>query len=144
MIYKDLEEKYGSGVYYKRDLEIVRGKGVYLYDSQNNEYIDCVGGHGVCLFGHSHPKIIKAIKDQSDRLISCPEIFYNDKRAELLEKLAEITQRAHENFSFQFWYRSCGGSIKVFKKNNWKDRYYFVYFRISWKNHGGSFCNMES
>ena len=93
MIYKDLEEKYGSGVYYKRDLEIVRGKGVYLYDSQNNEYIDCVGGHGVCLFGHSHPKIIKAIKDQSDRLISCPEIFYNDKRAELLEKLAEITPK---------------------------------------------------
>lgn len=93
MIYKDLEEKYGSGVYYKRDLEIVRGKGVYLYDSQNNEYIDCVGGHGVCLFGHSHPKIIKAIKDQSDILISCPEIFYNDKRAELLEKLAEITPK---------------------------------------------------
>lgn len=93
MIYKDLEEKYGSGVYYKRDLEIVRGKGVYLYDSQNNEYIDCVGGHGVCLFGHSHPKIIKAIKDQSDILISCPEIFYNDKRAELLKKLAEITPK---------------------------------------------------
>ena len=93
MIYKDLEEKYGSGVYYKRDIEIVRGKGVYLYDSQNNEYIDCVGGHGVCLFGHSHPNIIKAIKDQSDKLISCPEIFYNDKRAELLEKLAEITPK---------------------------------------------------
>jgi len=93
MIYKDLEEKYGSGVYYKRDLEIISGKGVYLYDSQGNEYIDCVAGHGVCLFGHSHPKIVQAIKKQSDTLISCPEIFYNDKRAELLEKMAEITPK---------------------------------------------------
>ena len=93
MIYKDLEEKYGSGVYYKRDLEIVSGKGVYLYDSQGNEYIDCVAGHGVCLFGHSHPKIVQAIKEQSDTLISCPEIFYNDKRAQLLEKIAEITPK---------------------------------------------------
>jgi acetylornithine/LysW-gamma-L-lysine aminotransferase len=93
MIYKDLEEKYGSGVYYKRDLEIISGKGVYLYDSQGNEYIDCVAGHGVCLFGHSHPKIVQAIKEQSDTLISCPEIFYNDKRAELLEKIAEITPK---------------------------------------------------
>ncbi|KYC52439.1 MAG: Glutamate-1-semialdehyde 2,1-aminomutase [Candidatus Methanofastidiosum methylothiophilum] len=93
MIYKDLEEKYGSGVYYKRDIEIISGKGVYLYDSQGNEYIDCVAGHGVCLFGHSHPKIIQAIKEQSDTLISCPEIFYNDKRAQLLEKIAEITPK---------------------------------------------------
>ena len=93
MIYKDLEEKYGSGVYYKRDIEIISGKGVYLYDSQGNEYIDCVAGHGVCLFGHSHPKIVQAIKEQSDTLISCPEIFYNDKRAQLLEKIAEITPK---------------------------------------------------
>jgi len=90
-MYKDLEEKYGSGVYYKRDIEIVSGNGVYLYDSQGKEYIDCVAGHGVCLFGHSHPKIVQAIKEQSEVLISCPEIFYNDKRAELLEKIAEIT-----------------------------------------------------
>lgn len=93
MIYKDLEDRYGSGIYYKRDIEIVSGKGVYLYDSQGNEYIDCVAGHGVCLFGHSHPKIVQAIKEQSEVLISCPEIFYNDKRAELLEKIAEITPK---------------------------------------------------
>ncbi len=49
-----------------------------------------MGGYGVSLVGHCHPKIVKAIKDQCERLIACHGSLYNDKRAELLEKLAKI------------------------------------------------------
>ena len=56
-------------------------------------YIDCMGGYGVSLIGHCHPKVVKAIKEQCERLITCHGSLYNDKRAELLEKLAKIAPR---------------------------------------------------
>ncbi|MFZ5808923.1 MAG: aspartate aminotransferase family protein [Chloroflexota bacterium] len=86
-----LEAKYTSGVYAKRDLVIVSGKGALLYDEQGNEYIDCVGGQGVANLGHAHPAIAAAIADQAQRLITCPEMFYNDRRAELQARLCQLT-----------------------------------------------------
>ena len=44
-----------SGVYPKRPLAIVRGKGARLWDADGNEYIDCVGGQGAANLGHAHP-----------------------------------------------------------------------------------------
>ena len=41
-----LENKHTSGVYYKRDITIVRGKGALVWDQHGKEYIDCVAGRG--------------------------------------------------------------------------------------------------
>ncbi|NHI93239.1 MAG: aspartate aminotransferase family protein [Candidatus Lokiarchaeota archaeon] len=89
---KNLEENY-SGWIIRRPLQLVSGSGVIVKDINGTEYIDCVGGNGVCITGHSHPKIIKAIKDQADKLITCPTIFYNEMRAKLYQKLAQITPK---------------------------------------------------
>ena len=86
----ELESKYTSGIYAKRNLAIVRGRGALLYDEQGNEYIDCVGGQGAANLGHAHPAITAAIAEQADRLVSCPEIFYNDRRSELESRLASF------------------------------------------------------
>ncbi len=86
-----LEEQTTSGVYAKRDLVIVRGQGAVLYDDQGREYIDCVGGQGVANLGHAHPAIAEAIAAQARTLISCPEMFYNDRRAELMARLTQLT-----------------------------------------------------
>jgi acetylornithine/LysW-gamma-L-lysine aminotransferase len=85
-----IEKQYNSGVYAKRDVVIVRGEGALLYDHQGRAYIDCVGGQGVANLGHAHPAVAKAIAQQAQQLISCPEMFYNDQRAILMAKLAEI------------------------------------------------------
>jgi acetylornithine/LysW-gamma-L-lysine aminotransferase len=85
-----MEESHTSGVYAKRQLTIVRGEGAYLYDEAGNRYIDCVGGQGAANVGHAHPAVVAAIRDQAGTLLSCPEIFYNDKRALLLEKLTQL------------------------------------------------------
>ena len=90
---KNLEETY-SGWIVRRPLQIVSGNGVIVKDVNGKEYIDCVGGNGVCIAGHTHPKIIAAIKNQADKLITCPTIFYNETRAKLYEKLAEITPKS--------------------------------------------------
>jgi acetylornithine/LysW-gamma-L-lysine aminotransferase len=83
-----LESTYTSGVYPKRPLAIVRGSGARVWDADGNEYIDCVGGQGAANLGHAHPAIVAAVSEQASRLITCPEIFYNDRRAELLAALA--------------------------------------------------------
>jgi acetylornithine/LysW-gamma-L-lysine aminotransferase len=85
------ESRHSAGTYPKRDLALVRGSGVHVWDAQGRQYIDCVGGHGVCVTGHCHPTVTKAICDQATQLVTCPGIFYNDRRAELLAKLAELT-----------------------------------------------------
>ncbi|MBT7073675.1 MAG: aspartate aminotransferase family protein [Anaerolineae bacterium] len=85
-----IENAHTSGVYAKRDMTIVRGEGATLYDDQDNAYIDCVGGQGAANLGHAHPKVVAAITEQAQKIISVPEMFYNDTRAALLEKLTSL------------------------------------------------------
>jgi acetylornithine/LysW-gamma-L-lysine aminotransferase len=85
-----IERTHTSGVYPKRDVEIVRGLGARAWDATGREYIDCVGGHGVAIVGHCNPAVVEAIRAQAGRLITCPEVFYNDQRAALLVRLARV------------------------------------------------------
>src|SRR5713226_1248008 len=87
----DLENTYTSGVYSKRPVVIVRGCGAVLWDAEGSEYLDCAAGHGVANIGHGRTEIAAALAVQAQRLITCPEIVYNDVRARLLECLARLT-----------------------------------------------------
>lgn len=87
----EIENQHNSGVYSKREIVLVRGQGALLYDNHGREYIDCVGGQGSANIGHAHPAIIQAVNEQVARLISCTEMFYNDRRAELTERLATLS-----------------------------------------------------
>lgn len=87
---REAEDRLESGVYPKREVTIVRGEGAKLWDDTGREYVDCVGGQGSANLGHCNPYVVEAIEKQARTLLSCPEIFYNDTRAELLKKLAEV------------------------------------------------------
>jgi acetylornithine/LysW-gamma-L-lysine aminotransferase len=89
----EMESRYTSGAYPKREVAIVRGAGARLWDADGQEYIDCASGQGVALLGHGRPEIAAAIAEQAQRLITCPEIFYNDQRARLLERLIALAPR---------------------------------------------------
>jgi acetylornithine/LysW-gamma-L-lysine aminotransferase len=84
-----LEQQYTSGAYFKRDIQIVRGAGARLFDSEGNSYIDCVGAQGAANLGHGHPAILDAIQEQAATLISCPEFFLNPVRAQYQAALCE-------------------------------------------------------
>jgi acetylornithine/LysW-gamma-L-lysine aminotransferase len=49
-----------------------------------------VGGQGVANVGHCNPYVVKALEEQARTLITCSEIFYNDKRVAMLQKLQEV------------------------------------------------------
>ncbi len=85
-----IENQHTSGLYTKQPIIIVRGQGASLWDINGNEYIDCSSGHGVANLGHAHPKVAAAIAEQSTQLVTLFETFYNDKRAELMEKITSL------------------------------------------------------
>ena len=91
-----LESRYTSGLYPKRELALVRGQGARVWDEQGREYIDCMSGHGVAIVGHCNPAVVEAICRQAGTLITCAEVFYNDARARLLERLISIAPQGLE------------------------------------------------
>jgi acetylornithine/LysW-gamma-L-lysine aminotransferase len=84
------EDAHTSGLYTKRGLVLVRGEGATVFDSEGRAYIDCVGGQGMANLGHGNAAVADAIAQQARTLASCTELFYNDRRAELYDVLAEI------------------------------------------------------
>ncbi|MGB9867591.1 MAG: aspartate aminotransferase family protein [Bacillota bacterium] len=86
----ELEGRYELPLYHKRGIALVRGEGARVWDADGRCYIDCVGGHGVTVVGHSHPKVVAAVTAQARKLITCPGTFSNDARAKFLEKLVRI------------------------------------------------------
>ena len=89
----DAENRLMANVFAKKPIVIERGKGALVWDINGKEYVDCTSSYGVALLGHSHPKIVKAVCEQANRLISCHAGFYNEKRTEFLQKLTSITPK---------------------------------------------------
>ncbi len=89
----EIEERLMANVFSKRPVTITKGRGALVWDIHGKEYVDCTGSYGVCIVGHSHPKVVEAIKRQAQTLISCHASFYNDVRSELLQKLVQITPK---------------------------------------------------
>lgn len=89
----DTENRLMANVFAKKPLVITRGKGAVVWDVNGKEYLDCTSSYGVALLGHCHPKIVEAVCKQVQQLISCHAGYYNDKRAEFLQKLTSITPK---------------------------------------------------
>ncbi|MBC7249964.1 MAG: aspartate aminotransferase family protein [Anaerolineae bacterium] len=85
-----LENTHDSGVSIKQPLVLVRGEGARVWDVDGREYIDCMSGHGVANVGHANPAVVQAVTEQVQRLVICPNGFYNDQRARLLAQLTAI------------------------------------------------------
>jgi acetylornithine/LysW-gamma-L-lysine aminotransferase len=89
----DIENQYLANVFSKKPVVITRGKGALVWDNNGREYVDCSSSYGVAALGHCHPKIVEAIKVQAEQLITCHSCYYNDKRAEFIQKLVKITPK---------------------------------------------------
>ena len=82
-----------ANVFAKKPVVITRGRAALVWDVNGKEYVDCTSGYGVALLGHCHPRIVEAISKQAQQLITCHAGYYNDKRAEFLQKLTSITPK---------------------------------------------------
>jgi len=86
----ELEERYQLATYKKMPIVAERGEGVWLYASNGDRYLDLYGGHAVAGTGHCHTHIVRAIKDQTDKLLFYSNLVYSEARARAAEKLVSI------------------------------------------------------
>src|SRR5437660_7517849 len=85
-----LEEQFQLATYKKMPLVAERGEGVWIYASDGNRYLDLYGGHAVAGTGHCHPHVVKAIREQTEKLLFYSNLIYSETRARAAEKLVSI------------------------------------------------------
>ena len=76
-------------VYPLFNIEIVRGKGCHVWDTDGNEYLDLYGGHAVISVGHSHPAYVKAITEQVGKLGFYSNSVINSLQQQLADRLGK-------------------------------------------------------
>ncbi|MFC0270640.1 ornithine--oxo-acid transaminase [Metabacillus herbersteinensis] len=86
-------EKYGAKNYHPLPIVISKAEGVWVEDPEGNKYMDMLSAYSAVNQGHRHPKIIKALKDQADRVTLTSRAFHNDQLGPWYEKLARITKK---------------------------------------------------
>lgn len=70
-------------------IEIVRGKGTYLWDSEGKKYLDFTSGIAVTNLGHSHPDWINRVQEQTGKLVHCSNLFSIPEQVSLAERLIQ-------------------------------------------------------
>jgi len=84
-----LSEQYIANTYARYPILLVRGKGTRVWDLEGEEYLDFVSGLAVCNLGHCHPKVVKAIQDQAERLIHVSNFYYIEPQIQLASLLCK-------------------------------------------------------
>jgi acetylornithine/LysW-gamma-L-lysine aminotransferase len=97
------EDQFLGNLYQRFPVTIEKGLGAHVWDINNKEYIDCMGGYGVALVGHRNERVVNAIKSQIDKIITVHSSLYSKTREEFLETLFKISPKgltqAHLNNS---------------------------------------------
>src|SRR4029078_755603 len=84
------EEQFQLATYKKMAVAAERGDGVWIYTSDGEKYLDLYGGHAVAGTGHCHPHVVKALREQSEKLLFYSNLVYSVKRAKAAEKLVSV------------------------------------------------------
>ena len=94
-----LEERYLMRTYKRAPVDFVKGEGPLLWDAEGKRYLDFLSGISVCSVGHCHPDVVKAVREQSHRLIHVSNLFYTEPMARLAERLSESSLGGRVFFS---------------------------------------------
>ena len=85
-----LEEQFQLATYRKMPVVAERGEGVWIFASNGDQYLDLYGGHAVAGTGHCHPHVVKAIREQTEKLLFYSNLVYSETRARAAEKLISV------------------------------------------------------
>lgn len=110
-----LSEQYIAPTYARFPILLVRGKGTRVWDAEGKEYLDFVSGLAVCNLGHCHPKVVKAIQEQAEKLIHVSNFYYIEPQIQLAALLCK------HSFADKVFFCNSGaeaneGAIKLARK----------------------------
>jgi acetylornithine/N-succinyldiaminopimelate aminotransferase len=124
-----LSEKYVANTYARYPVLLVRGKGTRVWDLEGEEYLDFVSGLAVCNLGHCHPRVVKTIQDQAEKLIHVSNFYYIEPQIQLASLLCK------HSFADKVFFCNSGaeaneGALKLARKfakeKIGKDRYEII------------------
>jgi len=87
------EDDFMGGLYQRFPVTVEKGIGAHVWDINGKEYIDCMGGYGVAIVGHQNKRVVNAIKEQVDKIITVHSSLYNKTREEFLKILIELAPK---------------------------------------------------
>ncbi|MBD3189387.1 MAG: ornithine--oxo-acid transaminase [Candidatus Heimdallarchaeota archaeon] len=86
----EMDTTYGAHNYHPIPVVISKAEGVWVFDPEGRKYLDCLSAYSSQNTGHRHPEIIKALKEQADRVTLTSRAFCNDKMGPYLKQLCEL------------------------------------------------------
>lgn len=87
----DFETRYGANNYQPLDVVIERASGAWVYDTSGCKYLDFLAAYSALNQGHCHPTILKALRDQAEKVTLTSRAFRNDQLPLLCKDLHELT-----------------------------------------------------
>jgi acetylornithine/N-succinyldiaminopimelate aminotransferase len=116
----DAEHTYLMGTFKRLPVTFVEGQGAVARDDQGREYLDLVAGIAVNLLGHAHPAVVRAVSEQSARLVHTSNLYYTEPQVQLARRLVELS------FPSRVFFANSGAeanecAIKIARK--WGRRY---------------------
>ncbi len=125
----DMTDKYTMNVFSRTPVCFTHGQGICLWDTEGKKYVDFLAGIAVSVLGHAHPRLVKAISDQAQRLIHCSNLYYIENQARLAKLLVENTC-ADKVFFANSGAEANEGAIKLariyFKKKGMPQKYKII------------------
>lgn len=88
--YIDLEERYGAHNYHPLDLVVAKAQGCWVTDVEGKRYLDCLSSYSALNQGHAHPRIIKTLIEQAQRVTLTSRAFRNDQLPLFCQELCEL------------------------------------------------------
>ena len=86
----EIDKHYHLNTYgYRTKVSFDYGKGINLWDKENNKYYDFLSGIAVTALGHSHPKIVSSILEQATKILHCSNLYYIESQTKLAKLLVE-------------------------------------------------------
>jgi len=92
MDFIELENRYSAKNYTPLPVVLVRGEGAHLWDAEGKRYVDMMSAYSAVSHGHGHPRILKALTEQAQRLAVPSRAYYSDKLGPFLEELCRVTK----------------------------------------------------
>ncbi len=77
--------------YRQQPIFLTRGEGVWVWDRNGNRYLDMVAGIAVNSLGHAHPRLVQAIREQSEKIIHCSSLYHNEPALALMDRLTDVS-----------------------------------------------------
>lgn len=100
---QQLESAYVMGTYARKPVELVRGRGMQVEDSEGRTYLDFVSGVGAVSLGHCHPALVSAIEEQASTLVHVSNYYYIEHRGEVAHLVSDLLNECVDEAEREPW-----------------------------------------